>query len=132
MRHRRIDTAAYLVWVEQRPSNNGAGKRTYVQAVRTAAAREIAKPIKVADVEVEVVYSTRVKTAERMDADNVNKPTLDALKGIAYVDDAQVRSVTATLFDRNTDHSVGLTGSGQEKYLILHAKMQSGAPETGL
>ncbi len=41
-----------------------------------------------------------------MDADSVDKPTLDALKGIAYRDDAQVRSVTATIFDRNVGHYV--------------------------
>jgi hypothetical protein len=107
MRHQRIDTPAYLVWVEQRPSNSGAGKRAYVQAIKTAAAAEIAEPIRTADVEVEVVYSTKARAAERMDADNVNKATLDALKGIAYADDAQVRSVTASLFDRNASHLVG-------------------------
>ncbi len=107
MRHQRVDTPAYLVWVEQRPSNNGAGKRAYGQAIRSVAAAEIAQPIHADDVEVEVVYSTNAKAAERMDADNVNKATLDALKGIAYVDDAQVRCVTASLFDRKKAHRVG-------------------------
>jgi hypothetical protein len=44
--------------------------------------------------------------AERLDADNVNKPTLDALKGVAYTDDAQVRSATATVFDRTASNLV--------------------------
>ena len=41
-----------------------------------------------------------------MDADNVNKPTLDALKGTAYIDDRQVRSVTSIVFDRTIDNVV--------------------------
>jgi len=106
IRHRRLDTPAYLVWVEHRPSNSGKGREAYQEAVRLAAAREIAKPIPADDVEVDVIYSTLAKPAERMDADNVNKPTLDALKGVAYRDDAQVRSVTSTIFDRAASHRV--------------------------
>jgi Holliday junction resolvase RusA-like endonuclease len=106
MRYRRTDTPAYLVWVEQRPSNKGKGKKAYVEAVRAAAAAEVARPIKAADVEVEVVYSTKTAAAARMDVDNINKCTLDALKGVAYDDDAQVRSVTSTIFDRRKSHTV--------------------------
>lgn len=71
--------------------------------MKAAAAAEIGEPITANDIEVEVVYSTIRKATERLDADNVNKPTLDALKGVAYTDDAQVRSATATVFDRNTN-----------------------------
>ena len=106
MRHVRARTPAYLVWVEHRPTASRKGKAAYQDAVRMAAARGIAAPITVPDVEIELVYSTHVKRAERMDADNVNKPTLDALKGVAYIDDSQVRSVTSTLFDRNVSHQV--------------------------
>ena len=63
---------------------------------------EIASPIETSDIEVEIIHSTAVKQAERMDTDNIQKPTLDALKGIAYADDAQVSHVDATLFDRNS------------------------------
>ena len=41
-----------------------------------------------------------------MDADNINKPPLDALKSLAYFDYAQVRSVRATLFDQNLPATV--------------------------
>jgi hypothetical protein len=102
MRHRRIDTPAYLVWVEARPSMNGKGKDVYYVAVKRAAREVIQTPISSQDIEIENIYSTAVKPAERLDADNVNKPTLDALKGVAYGDDSQVRHVEATLFDRNT------------------------------
>ena len=92
--------------MEHRPSSSARGKEPYQTAVKVAAAREIAKPIEIDDVEVDVVYSTLAKPAVRMDADNVNKPTLDALKGVAYADDAQVRSVTSTIFARDTSHRV--------------------------
>lgn len=102
MRHARIDTPAYLVWVEARPSFNGKGKDVYYDAVKKASREVIQSPITSPDIEIENIYSTAVKQAERLDADNVNKPTLDALKGVAYHDDSQVRHVEATLFDRAT------------------------------
>jgi Holliday junction resolvase RusA-like endonuclease len=104
MRHKRAHTPTYLVWVKHRPSSRGTGKVAYYAAVKAAATIEIDRPITAADIEIEIVYSTTRKIAGRLDADNVNKPTLDALKGIAYADDVQVRSVTSTLFDRNADH----------------------------
>lgn len=106
MRHTKAQTPAYLVWVEQRPSSSGMGKTAYFDAVKDAAAAEIATPITASDIEVEIVYSTTRKPTQRLDADNVNKPTLDALKGVAYTDDRQVRSVTSTVFDRNVSNVV--------------------------
>jgi hypothetical protein len=79
----------------------GKGKQVYFDAVRKAARNEIACPITTDDVEVIIVYATNKKKDERKDADNVNKPTLDALKGVAYDDDKRVRSVTSTVFDKN-------------------------------
>jgi uncharacterized protein (DUF433 family) len=42
----------------------------------------------------------------RADIDNIIKPTLDALKDVVYNDDRQLRSVRATLFDRNKENIV--------------------------
>jgi Holliday junction resolvase RusA-like endonuclease len=106
MRHTRAQTPAYLIWVDHRPSSRGAGKATYFDAVKTAAAAEIKTPITADDIDVEIVYGTVRKHDERLDADNVNKPTLDALKGIAYRDDRQVRSVSSTVFDRKATNTV--------------------------
>jgi hypothetical protein len=91
MRHARIDAPAYVLWVEAPPSFSG--KRIYYEAVKKAPCSEIESPIAASDIEVEIIYSTAIKQAERMDTDNVQKPTLDALKGVAYDDDAQVRHV---------------------------------------
>lgn len=107
MRHTRAETPAYLIWVEQRPSSSGTGKAAYFAALKAAAAAQIKEPITAKDIEVEIVYSTVRKAAERLDSDNVNKPTLDALKGIAYTDDSQVRSVTSTVFDKSAAHVNG-------------------------
>jgi Holliday junction resolvase RusA-like endonuclease len=108
MKYNRFETPAYLIWVEQRPSmsTKSKGKQLYFDAVRVAAQRAIASPIKTNDIEIEIVYATNQKKEERKDTDNVNKPTLDALKGVAYGDDSQVRSVTCTVFDRNLSSTV--------------------------
>ena len=57
-------------------------------------------------VEVEINYSTLAEEGVRADIDNVIKPTLDALKEVVYRDDRQVRSVTATIFDRNRGNMI--------------------------
>ncbi len=106
MKYNRSDTPAYLVWIEQRPTAKGKGKQAYFDAIRRAAQSEIASPIKTDDIEIEIVYATNQKRGRRKDADNVNKPTLDALKGIAYDDDRQVRSVSSTVFDKNLASTV--------------------------
>lgn len=106
MKYKRSDTPAYLIWVERRPTNNGKGKKAYYDAVRQAAQAEIDSPITTDDIEIEIIYTTDIKKAERKDVDNVNKPTLDALEGVAYQNDHQVRSVSCTLFDKNRPATV--------------------------
>src|SRR4030042_6107872 len=100
MKYRRSETPAYLIWVEQRPTMNGKGKKLYYDAVQQAARVEIGSPITADDIEIEIVYTTDVEKANRKDTDNVNKPTLDALEGVAYSNDRQVRSVSCTVFDK--------------------------------
>jgi Holliday junction resolvase RusA-like endonuclease len=101
MKYKRSETPAYLIWVEQRPTVKGKGREVYYEAVRQAARREIDSPIEADDIEVEITYVTDIHKDIRMDADNVNKPTLDALKGVAYKDDNQVRSVHCAVFDKH-------------------------------
>ena len=106
MQHTRKQTPAYFVWVEARPTHRGKGRPAYYAAVQQAAQKVIATPITARDIEVEIAYSTRTGQATRLDADNVNKPTLDALKGVAYTDDSQVRSVRSTVFDKSAPATV--------------------------
>ena len=106
MQHNRSETPAYVIWVEARPTSKGKGKSVYYEAVEQAAKRAIVSPIGAGDIELDVAYSTTTPLAIRLDVDNVNKPTLDALKGIAYADDSQVRSVRTTIFDRSADPEI--------------------------
>jgi hypothetical protein len=106
MRHQRSETPAYLVWVEHAPTDRGKGKESYLQAVRRAAGAVIATPIESNDIEVEVVYATTRPPETRKDADNINKPTLDALKGVAHLDDRQVRVATGIVFDKGRSNQV--------------------------
>ena len=85
----------------------------YFEAVRAAASAEISAPVATDDIEVEIAYSTTQKKENRKDADNVNKPTLDALKGIAYADDRQVRAVSCSVFDKSREAMV----NGRVEYL---------------
>jgi hypothetical protein len=75
-------------------------------AVKESATAHIATPIRSSDIEIEISYASRIRRSIRADVDNLIKPTLDALKGAAYLDDCQVRSVTASLFDLNEHHVV--------------------------
>ena len=117
MQHTRCETPAYLIWIEARPTLRGKGKAAYYAAVEHAARRVIAVPITACDIEIEIVYATRTKQARRMDADNVNKPTLDALRGVAYADDSQIRSARCTLFDRSREATV----QGRVEHFLLPA-----------
>ncbi len=90
----------YGFWVHQRPTRNSpAGYRAYVAALQEAGRGAIDRPIESNDVEVEVLYVTRAPR-EALDVDNLGKPTLDALKGVAYLDDRQVRAFRVAKFDK--------------------------------
>lgn len=86
--------------VYQRPTyNSRMGKIAYYASVREAARREIDRPVETHDIEVEILYVTR-EPNRALDVDNLGKPTLDALKGVAYIDDNQIRAVRIARFDK--------------------------------
>jgi len=95
-------------------------------AVKAVAEKEIHTPMVTDDIEVEIIYSTTVSGGMRADVDNIIKPTLDALVGVAFDDDKRVRSVTATVFDRTRGYVVdgrvehmGTLFYTSEKHVIL-------------
>ncbi|OGW38316.1 MAG: hypothetical protein A2Y97_08905 [Nitrospirae bacterium RBG_13_39_12] len=108
LRHRRIDLPSYLFVVYERPSSlqRRGNTQQYKDAVRKEATKHIASPIFSDDVEIEICWVTRVREGIRADIDNIIKPTLDALVGIAFDDDKRVRSVTSTLIDRKKDNTL--------------------------
>lgn len=112
----RETVPAYVLWVHARPTQRGNGRKTYVAALKVAAAKHINSPISTTDVEVEILYSTARGVSVRADIDNVIKPSLDALNGIAYGDDRQVRSVCATLVVRGEQ---GIVRSSHEQAMRL-------------
>ena len=118
MRHHRSDVPCYQFWVDVRPRTKRT--RQWRDAVADAAREEIDRPLTTEDVEIEIAYATRVGKSIRADIDNIIKPTLDALKGIAYADDAQVRSVTATLFDAT--RPAAITGRVEHVKDLLYSK----------
>ena len=97
-RHSAENVPAYRIWLPHKPSLQGKGKANYMAALKQAGASQIAQPIPSNDVEVSLVYSTRLEEGMRADVDNILKPTLDALKGVAYLDDRQVRAVSSRVF----------------------------------
>jgi hypothetical protein len=102
-------TPLYTLVVEQRPSSGSKlGKAAYSAAVQEVARREILVPLEADDLEVEILYVSR--TGINIDLDNIIRPTLNALTGIAYKDDRQVRSLRAARFD--TKKPMRLRGSG--------------------
>ena len=105
IRHQRLDTPCYHILVHHQP-NLGRHKPEYMSAVKDAALKIIPTPITTNDVEIEILYSTFSSEGTRADVDNIIKPTLDALIGVAFNDDKQVRSVTSTVFDKNINNVV--------------------------
>lgn len=85
--------AKSVVWVAGIPrSLQAKRKEGYVAAIREAAAAVVTRPSKSPRLDVEIVFASKDRNL-RADVDNVAKPVLDALKGVAYEDDRQVRSV---------------------------------------
>ena len=80
------------IWVPGKPKSLQSGSRArYVAAIRREAARQVPQPLRSRRIDVDILFSAKAGTA-RADVDNVAKPVLDALKGIVYKDDKQVRS----------------------------------------
>jgi hypothetical protein len=57
-------------------------------------------------IDVEIYF--QAQSPLRPDIDNIIKPVLDALKGVLYVDDSQVRSIKVAAFPSN--EAYGFTG----------------------
>jgi Holliday junction resolvase RusA-like endonuclease len=100
---------AFRIWVAGRPQSGQkrGSNQSYTQRIRDAAVALVPKPTKSRRVDVEIWY--RAENVSRGDVDNVIKPVLDALNGIVYEDDRQVRSVRAVAVP--LDDVVGIRGS---------------------
>ena len=104
----------FRIW-PGRPKSLQAGKsnlKVYKELVRTAARETIPAPTRSRRLDIEIFF--QAESLLRPDVDNVIKPVLDALKGIAYEDDSQVRSVRITALPSTEDGAYGITGPVSE------------------
>ncbi len=111
--HPTAEVPAYVICTSERPTQKGKGGTAYRNAIQAEAKKKINTPITTSDIAVEVIYSTEHPSPHRKDIDNAVKPTLDALEGFAFKNDAQVRSVTGTLIDRTSEQVM----SGRVEYV---------------
>ena len=86
---------AFRIWIPGVPKSfqSKGSKNAYVAKIRKAAKAVVPRPTKSPRVDIEIFFVS--KRTMRADVDNVIKPILDALVGIVYDDDKQVRSVRA-------------------------------------
>ena len=102
-----IPANEYRIWVDGRPSSSqGKGRLTrleYVERIQEAARAMFTTPITV-PVEITIVFKN---WDTRPDVDNVEKRAIDALKGIAIVDDGQVRKATKATIDEGIIDIIG-------------------------
>jgi Holliday junction resolvase RusA-like endonuclease len=99
---------AFRIWVAGRPQSGQkrGSNEDYTKRIREAAAKLVPRPTESKRVDVEVWFCSDSFT--RADVDNVLKPVLDALNGVVYHDDRQVRSVRAVAIPN--DDAVKMTG----------------------
>lgn len=91
----------YVAAFPVRAKSANRAKEKYKQEINIGFAREIpdAEPLDGALYAVVYFFHHGISLYEMPDADNLSKPVLDALKGVAYADDRQVLVRTSGLFD---------------------------------
>jgi Holliday junction resolvase RusA-like endonuclease len=85
----------YRLWIAGTPkSRQSSTFQRYRESIQQIARQHFSMPLQ-GPVEIEVIFAD--KQTPRPDTDNVLKPIMDALKGIAYCDDSQVITAKARL-----------------------------------
>lgn len=97
----------FRLWIPGRPQSfQKSGKLSnYRDRIRQIAAEAIPRPTTSKRIDIELWFSAA--HIDRADVDNILKPVLDALIGVAYGDDRQVRSVRAVAIDPNDVVTLG-------------------------
>ena len=83
----------YSLWIKGRPRSDQAhGPATrYVEGIQAEAREQVqGPPLSSSTIDVEIIFGAR---GTRPDVDNVSKLILDAMRGIVYEDDKQLRAV---------------------------------------
>src|SRR5688572_203123 len=90
------DDPKFTIWVDGKPKSlrRGPASAEYVARIQSAAMPQCSAPLGSHLLAVEIWFAAHRR--DRADVDNVAGPILDALKGVVYLDDRQVRSVMVT------------------------------------
>jgi len=83
----------FRIWVVGKPQTYRKNRKSlsrYIEAIQSAAKDIVPYPVKSKRIDIEIWFESEFL---RPDVDNVIKPILDALQGIVYFDDKQIRSV---------------------------------------
>lgn len=100
----------FRIWVPGYPKSSQADKQSlerYKEGIRTAARKLIPEPTKSRRLDVEIFF--QAESLLRPDVDNIIKPVLDALMGVLYEDDSQVRSVKITALPSPEEGAYGIS-----------------------
>ena len=100
----------FRIWVPAYPKSSQADKQNlgrYRETIRAAAREVITEPTKSRRLDVEIFF--QADSLLRPDVDNIMKPILDALRGILYEDDSQVRSVKVTALPSPEEGAYGIS-----------------------
>ena len=109
-RIKKPSEALYTICIKEKPlSLQGTSKfiKNYKNRIIAEAKKNIANPIN-KDIGIEITWTSDENKGRRSDLDNIIKPIIDALIGIAYNDDKQIRTIVANYYDRNKSHKIGL------------------------
>lgn len=119
-----IRKPVFRIWVEGHPQSvQGDSKHLaqYRKRISQSALKIVPYPTKSNNIDIEIFFV--YKRALRPDVDNIIKPILDALKGIAYMDDSQVRSIHVTALP--AEEAYGISGwTNREAFIRLTATTQ--------
>jgi Holliday junction resolvase RusA-like endonuclease len=96
----------YSFWITGVPKSLSAKKtENYRARIQAAAAAEITEPLQSPRIDIDIIFAAKNRNL-RADVDNVAKPVLDALKGVVYMDDRQVRSVKVVALPLDDPHRI--------------------------
>ena len=101
----------FSIWVEGYPLSSQATRQTlerYKSIIKDTTSKIVPYPIKSRRIDIEIFF--QAKNTLRADVDNIIKPILDALKGVVYFDDSQVRSVKVTAIPSIEEGAYGTYG----------------------
>ncbi len=108
-RYSRSDQFVYQIVIPIKPLSAQAKRNSlqeYKTHIRHIAEKYIDSPISEDDIEIEITWASVDHIGIRSDLDNIVKPIVDSLIGVAYHDDNQIRTVVATFFDRKMKNTI--------------------------